>query len=206
MTVTSALLLFLAMVALAALPSSSVALVVVRSATHGLRHGIAASLGIATGDLIFVALAITGLAAMAEVMGTFFAVLRYAAAAYLVWFGLSLIRGASAPMDGPRANDRSGGIWISFAAGVGLTLGDVKAILFYAALFPVFVDLSAVTTTDIALIAAITLVAVAGVKIAYAIAARRIATASQGWRYRRAARRAAGGLMIAAGGVLAFKT
>lgn len=206
MTFTSALLLLLAMIALAALPSSSVALVVVRSATYGVRHGIAASLGIAIGDLLFVALAIAGLAAIAEAMGTFFAVLRYAAAAYLLWFGWSLIRGAAAPMDGLGANERSADLCISFVAGIGLTLGDVKAILFYAALFPVFVDPSTVTMTDVVLIVMITLVAVAGVKIGYAIAARRIATASQGWRYRRAARRAAGGLMIAAGGALALKT
>ncbi len=209
MTFAGSLSLFLAMVALAALPSSSVALVVVRSATHGLRHGIAASLGIAMGDLIFVALAIAGMAAMAEVMGTFFALLRYAAAAYLVWFGISLIRGASAAMEMPEghpgADARPGGLWISFAAGIGLTLGDVKAILFYAALFPVFVDPGTVTAADVTLIAAITVIAVAGVKIAYAIAARRIAAASRGWRYRHAARRAAGGAMIAAGGVLALK-
>ena len=203
MSIAETLSLFLAMVALAALPSSSVALVVVRSATQGVRHGIAAALGIALGDLIFVALALAGLAAMAEVLGTFFTLLRYAAAAYLVWFGLSLIRSAGVAPTGAGAG--RGGLWISFAAGVGLTLGDVKAILFYAALFPVFVDPLSVSAGDVALIATITVVAVAGVKIAYAVAARRIAAASQGWRYRRAARRTAGGAMILAGGALALK-
>lgn len=205
MTLAGSLSLFLAMIALAALPSSSVALVVVRSATHGVHHGIAASLGIAMGDLIFVAVAAAGLAAIAEVMGTFFALLRYAAAAYLVWFGISLIRSQPAAMNGAGADRGPGGLWMSFAAGIGLTLGDVKAIFFYAALFPVFVDLAAVTTTDIAVIAAITVIAVAGVKIAYAIAARTITAASQSWHYRHLARRAAGGVLIAAGGVLFFK-
>jgi len=205
MTFTGSLSLFLAMIALAALPSSSVALVVVRSATHGVRHGIATSLGIAMGDLIFVALAVTGLAAMAEAMGTFFTVLRYAAAAYLVWFGISLIRSEPAAINDSGAGGRPGGLWISFAAGIGLTLGDVKAILFYAALFPVFVDLTAVTFADTALIAAITVIAVAGVKIVYAMTATTIAKASQGWPYRRAAQRVAGGAMIAAAGALALK-
>lgn len=206
MTFAESLSLFLAMSALAALPSSSVALVVVRSATHGVRHGIAASLGIAMGDLVFVALAVVGLAAMAEAMGTFFTVLRYAAAAYLVWFGISLIRSEPAALSGSASAGGPGGLWISFAAGIGLTLGDVKAILFYAALFPVFVDLTAATITDIALIAAITVIAVAGVKIGYAVTAATIAKASQGWPYRRAAQRAAGGAMIAAAGALALKS
>ena len=60
MTLTGSVSLFLALIALAALPSSSVALVLVRSATLGVRHGIATSLGIAMGDLIFVALAVAG--------------------------------------------------------------------------------------------------------------------------------------------------
>jgi len=206
MTLLSSVSLFLVMVALAALPSSSVALVVIRSATHGTRQGIAAAIGIAVGDLIFVALAVVGLAAIAEAMGAFFAILRYAAAAYLVWFGLSLIRSASPALYRPQPDETAGDMWISFAAGIGLTLGDVKAILFYAALFPVLVDLSAVTIADIAAISAITVVAVAGVKIAYAMAAGRIALASKEWRFRHAARRVAGGAMIAAGGVLALKS
>lgn len=206
MTVANSVSLFLVMVALAALPSSSVALVVVRSATHGTRQGVAAAFGIAVGDLIFVALAIAGLAAMAEAMGAFFALLRYAAAAYLVWFGLSLIGSASSPLDRPKPDQTAGGMWTSFAVGVGLTLGDVKAILFYATLFPAFVDVSAVTVPDIAVISAITLVAVAGVKIAYAVAATRIALASKEWRFRPAAQQVAGGAMIATGGALALKT
>ena len=131
---------------------------------------------------------------------------RYAAAAYLVWFGISLIRSELAAMNGSGADGRQGGLWISFAAGVGLTFGDVKAILFYAALFPVFVDLTAVTMTDITVIAAITVIAVAGVKIAYALTATTIARAPQGWPYRRAAQRVAGGAMIAAAGALTLKS
>jgi hypothetical protein len=48
------------MVVLAAIPSSSVALVVLRSASLGVRSGVATAFGIAAGDLIFVALAISG--------------------------------------------------------------------------------------------------------------------------------------------------
>ncbi|WPE22686.1 LysE family translocator [Shinella zoogloeoides] len=206
MTFLGSLSLFLAMIALAALPSSSVALVVVRSATRGVRHGIATSLGIAVGDLIFVAFAVAGLVAMTEAMGVSFAMMRYAAAAYLFWFGISLLRNETAAINGAGADGRGGGLWISFAAGILLTLGDVKAILFYAALFPLFIDLTAMTFINVALIAAITLIAVAGVKIAYAMTAATIARASHGWPYRPAARRVAGGAMIAAAGALALKS
>ena len=51
------LTLFVIMITLAAIPSTSVALVVVRSATMNLANGIAASIGIVLGDLFFVVLA-----------------------------------------------------------------------------------------------------------------------------------------------------
>lgn len=204
MTAIAALSLFLAMIALAAMPSSSVALVVVRSATLGVRHGVATALGIVVGDLLFVVLAIAGLVAAVEVMGGVFAVLRYVAAAYLIWVGVGLIRHRDQPTK-PRGKHETGGIWASFAAGMILTLGDVKAVFFYAALFPVFVDVSALTAFDASLIAAITVVAVGGVKVAYAVAARAVVSASKDLPFKRPVRVTTGALMIGAGGYLLAK-
>lgn len=204
MTFASSLSLLLVMIALAAIPSSSVALVVVRSSSLGVRHGIAAASGIVAGDLIFVTLAIAGLVTVAETMGTLFAVFRYVAAAYLVWFGFNLIRGG-AGASGAGDLHRASGMGASFAAGIALTLGDVKAILFYAALFPVFVDVPALTALEVAMIGAITVMSVGGVKVAYAVAARTIVAASKGLRFRSALRSAAGALMIGTGGYLIAK-
>ncbi|MDP5451020.1 LysE family translocator [Pseudomonas aeruginosa] len=204
MTAFAALSLFLAMIALAAMPSSSVALVVIRSATLGVRHGVATALGIVVGDLLFVVLAIAGLVAAVEVLGSVFTVLRYVAAAYLIWVGVGLIRRRDPPPK-PRGTHETGGIWASFAAGMILTLGDVKAIFFYAALFPVFVDVSALTAFDASLIAAITVVAVGGVKVAYAMAARAVVSASKDLPFKRPVRVTTGALMIGAGGYLLAK-
>lgn len=204
MTPYDALGLLLIMIGLAAIPSSSVALVVVRSATRGVRNGVAASLGIVAGDLIFVAMAILGLTVLAEAMGAFFAVVRYAAAGYLIWLGIGLIRGAAGPGIREGANP-GGGMAASFAAGLALTLGDIKAILFYASLFPAFVDIAALGGWDIAAIVGITVLAVGGVKIAYAVAGRSIATAARGTPLDRPVKIATGGLMIGAGGYLIVK-
>ncbi|WP_456449272.1 LysE family transporter [Thiolapillus sp.] len=58
------------MVVLAGIPSTSVSLVVTRSATLGIRNGMAVSAGIVLGDLAFIALAISGLSVVAEQMGS----------------------------------------------------------------------------------------------------------------------------------------
>jgi len=193
------------MLLLAALPSASVGFVVVSSATRGLPCGIAASLGIVVGDLIFVILALLGMTALAETMGAFFAVLRYLGGAYLIWVGIGLLRSvprAPAPAAPSPIRDVGG----TFSAGLLLTLGDVKAILFYASLFPVFVDLSALTPTGIIGILLLTALAVGGVKLLYALFANRIASRFADPRLQKGARLLAGSAMIGAGGVVIAKT
>jgi len=210
MTLFGALTLFLVLAAMAALPSSSVALVVARSAMAGVRHGLAAAAGIVAGDLVFIALAVLGMAALAAELGALFALIRYAAAAYLVWFGVSLIRSQLQPAAGdgdaaPKPETARGGLFGSFIAGLLLTMGDVKAILFYASLLPTFLDLAALSGADIALLSAIAVVAVGGVKLVYAFAAGKLAARAGGFAYLRQAKMLAGGLFVALGGVLALK-
>lgn len=204
MTAYDLLGLFLVMSALAAIPSASVALVVVRSATVNVRNGIATAVGVVAGDLIFIAMAMMGLVALSEIMGAFFAMVRYLAAGYLVWLGWQLIRHA-ADTRVVNAGQAKGGMAISFLSGLALTLGDIKAILFYASLFPAFVDIASLTTSDVVLIMLVTVVAVGGVKVAYALAANRIACLSKGIVLRREARVAAGGLLMGVGGYLIVK-
>ncbi|MGB0582164.1 MAG: LysE family translocator [Limisphaerales bacterium] len=173
MTLLSALTLFVVMSGLAAIPSASVALVVTRGAAFGVRSGAAVAAGIVLGDLVFVAFAIFGLHAIAEAMGSFFAVVRYAGGAYLIWMGVGLIR--SRGKDSPRPDHPGRSTLLaSFLSGFALTLGDVKAILFYASLFPAFVHVTSLGLGDAAAVVLITITAVGGVKLAYAFAARGI--------------------------------
>ena len=204
MNLLDTLSLFLIMLALAAVPSTSVALVVTRSAMRGLPHGAAVSAGIVVGDLIFVLLAILGLAAISELLGSLFLLIRYIAALYLIWLGIALIRGRKRTVALER-RDSGGGLLVSFLSGLLLTLGDLKAIFFYASLFPVFVDVPGLVATDMAVIALITIASVAGVKLAYAVGATRVAALSGRFRYAAAAKLGAGGLMIGAGGYLILK-
>lgn len=196
--------LFTAMVALALVPSISVALVVARSSSAGFLIGSAVAAGIVAGDLVFVFLAVMGMAALAETVGSFFLILRYLAGAYLIWFGMSLMR--SKASWSLRNSDRSAStLSASFFSGLLLTLSDVKAIFFYASLFPAFVDLTAIMASDIVMIAVITIVTVGGIKLGYAYFAGFIASFSINYRAERATKVAAGGFMIGAGSYLIAK-
>lgn len=192
------------MIALAALPSTSVALIVTRSATLGVTNGVAVASGIVIGDLVFVSLAILGMSVLAETMGEFFAIFKYFGGAYLIWLGVGLLRFKK---EIPLQSDcsRRSTLLTSFAAGLVLTLGDVKAILFYASLFPTFVDMSNLTAVTISAIVTITIFSVGGVKLAYAFAARRIVSRLRKRHAQKYIRSTAGGLMVGAGTYLIVK-
>lgn len=206
MDISSAAAFFLVMITLAAMPSASVALVVARSATHGVAHGVAVAAGIVLGDLLFIALALLGMSMLAEMLGGLFAVLRYAAAAYLIWLGVSLLRSSMSPRPPGRPEGGAASLTASAGSGLLLTLGDLKAILFYASLFPNLFDMTALGATDVGLIVAVTIVTVGGVKVVYALAARRVVgrlRSASGHRYARAT---AGGVLTATGAYLVTKT
>lgn len=209
MTLFRALALFATMGLLAALPSSSVALVVARSATLGTHNGLATAAGVVSGDLIFMTLALLGLSALAEQLGTVFVVVKYAAAAFLIWFGICLIWNRNQQQSWSQTKlqnaNREATLAASFSFGLLLTLGDLKAIFFYASLLPIFVDFTAVTPVDIAIIAAITIVAVGGVKATYAFAAGKLAGLEGAGTYQRELKVVSGSVMTGLGAYLMLR-
>lgn len=204
MNLIDAIFLFLVMSVLALLPSTSVALVVTRAATAGFSHGAAVAAGIVLGDLIFACLAILGMTAIAELMGGFFVIIKYAAGIYLIWLGLSLLKSKDSSLTGA-IHRSSPSLSVSFFSGLFVTLSDMKAIFFYASLFPVFVDLSRISASDIALIFILTLLSVGGVKLGYAYGARKVVAQANGLISTRKIKVVGGSLMIGAGTYLIVK-
>lgn len=205
MTIIESMALFGIMVVLAALPSASVALVVTRSAMLNVANGIAVAAGIVLGDLVFILLALLGLSALAESLGSLFMVIKYLGALYLLWFGFTLLTAKSTTEIRANKISEKANLLASFLAGFFLTLGDIKAIFFYLSLFPIFIDLSALRVMDIMVIVVITVTGVGGVKIAYAIFATKVASLARSRKLGNAARKTAGGIMIGAGGYLIVK-
>ena len=204
MNIIDAVFLFAIMAALAAIPSTSVALVLTRSATLGLANGIAVATGIVIGDLIFVLLALLGLYFVAETMGNLFLGIKYLGGAYLIGMGITLLRSRD-NKDVTARQRELGTLLTSFLAGLFLTLGDIKAIVFYISLFPLFIDTGSLGPSDIGIIVFVTIVAVGGIKTAYAIAARRVAVLPRSLAHEKGIRTIAGLFMIGAGSVMIAK-
>lgn len=192
--------LFFALAILAALPSTSVIAVVSRSIGGGFRHGIATAIGIVVGDICFIIIAILGLSFVAESMGDLFIWVKLFAGAYLIWFGIGLWRSKSIVTNVDSVKQTS--FFSSFLCGLLITLGDQKAILFYLGFFPAFIDLNSVSQTDIGIIITITIIAVGGVKVAYAFASNQASTLLKNTTAKTMLNRFAGSAMLVAGGYL----
>jgi len=205
MLLSETLTLFSTMVVLAALPSTSVALVVTRSALLGMWHGVAVACGIVLADLFFVALVLFGLSAVAQTMGTLFLLIKYAAAVYIVWFGISLLIKNDTSAHPLHATMQKSSLLTSFLAGFAVTLGDIKAIFFYGSIFATLINLSALEELDVITIVCITLLSVGGVKIIYAFFATKIVGLSQSCKALHAMKKTAGFVMIGVGGFIVVK-
>tara|TARA_A100000171_G_scaffold49282_1_gene58071 strand:+ start:978 stop:1388 length:411 start_codon:yes stop_codon:yes gene_type:complete len=136
-------------------------------------------------------------------------VIRYLAAGYLIWFGLNLIRNHAhrAPQGEPRLpTNGARATSASFLSGLLLTLSDIKTVFFYASLFPAFIDPITLRSVDIAAIFGITLFAVGGIKVVYALSASKLVNLSGRLCFQTKAKPVAGAMMIATGGYLFVKT
>lgn len=141
--------LILAMLVVAIIPGPAVFAVMSVSLASGFKRGAYLTAGLVAADYIFIVLAISGLTALIEAMGDAFKYVKYACALYLVYLGVKLIcyRIPSAAAEPVVFVEKS-----EFVTGLMITLSNPKAILFYAALFPAFVDPVQIKFHDVVLI------------------------------------------------------
>ena len=192
------------MTVLAIVPSVSVMAVTARAAAFGFTHGLFTALGIVFADILFILVAVYGLALIAEMMGDQFRLIQYIGAIYLIWLGISLWRAEAKARSSDSIRQSS---WSSsFLTGLLITLGDQKAILFYLGFFPAFIDLSVMTPVDTLIIVLIAILAVGGAKLVYAFLADRASLMFKNSRAVHGINILAACIMIAVGIALLLKT
>ncbi len=143
---------------------------------------------------------------ISEKIGWLFVAIKYIGATYLIWLGFTLIRSKPASAIVVKKSDKKSSLIASFLAGLFITLGDIKAILFYISLFPTFVNFDVLHIADVMIIMLVTIMTVGGVKLFYVFSAKNIATLSKGYNFENEAKKVAGSFMLAAGGYLMIKT
>lgn len=101
----------------------------------GWRAGVACCLGVMAADQVLMWLAVAGVAAVLAAYPAAFHAVQWVGAAYLAWLGYKLL--TAKPGDAPAIEIQPRQY---FRQGALITLMNPKAIVFYMAFFPMFVD------------------------------------------------------------------
>jgi threonine/homoserine/homoserine lactone efflux protein len=101
----------------------------------GLSGGLASVLGLLVGDQMLLWLTVAGVAALLQTLPLVFMALQWLGAAYLMWLGFKMITAKAG--EGPSIQITPGHY---FRETMLITLLNPKAIMFYLAFFPQFID------------------------------------------------------------------
>lgn len=142
----STYLLYLAAVALLVLsPGPTMLMCVTNAINHGPRAALLSAVGSVTAALGVMLLSVLGLGALLAASEAAFTLLKTLGAVYLVWLGIKTFRSKSLPM-AERGDDPSvepGRRHSFYLQGLMVGGSNPKALLFFAALFPQFLNASA---------------------------------------------------------------
>ena len=124
-----------AFVVLLIIPGPSNFAMIAATGKGGLRGGMAGVLGAMIADQMLLWLAVAGVAALLQAHPLIYRLVQWLGAGYLGWLGLSMLfsrAGATAPIT-LKSRHYLRQLWL-------ITLLNPKAIIFYIAFFPLFID------------------------------------------------------------------
>jgi len=125
----------LAVIVFLAIPGPGNLALLTSTAKGGLRGGLAATLGVIAGDQLLMWAAVAGVAAVLATQPEFFQAMQWLGAAYLSYLGYKMW--TTKEGDAPVINITAGHY---FRQSLWITLLNPKAIMFYMAFFPLFID------------------------------------------------------------------
>jgi threonine/homoserine/homoserine lactone efflux protein len=190
-----------ALVIASASPGPAVVTLVARVLASGGRANVGFAAGLLLGDLAWLVCGVFGAATLASEAHELFVVLKYAAAAYLLYLAIRMW--VAEPHVDPAAASRRGAGW-SVWGGLSLALANPKTMVFYVALVPTLIDVTRLDGATFAGLSAVVVVVVGAVDFTYIVAASRARRMFASPRALRIANR--GGSVIIAGAAVAVAT
>ena len=155
-------------------PGPSILALVSRTITRGWKDVLPFLAAMWIGEIAWMTCAIAGLSALAANYEHLFLAIKYLGVAYLFYLAWKMWTSPSSLKD----EDVTHGIPVQdhgkmFFAGLFLTLGNPKIVVFYLALVPTLIDLNTLGFTSWALLSVITVLVLAAIDLSYVILAQR---------------------------------
>jgi len=170
----SVLLFMIALFLTACVPGPSIAALVSRVIVRGWRNVLPFVLAMWVGEIIWLSCAIFGLIALAEEFHLAFVIIKYLGFAYLIYLAWEMW---TSPAEIQNAEDIPAASFTDwgkmFLAGLSVTLGNPKIMIFYLALLPTLIDLANISLSSWIVLMLVTTIVLASVDLTYmALAAR----------------------------------
>jgi threonine/homoserine/homoserine lactone efflux protein len=189
--------------ALCFVPGPAVLLVLSQGLRHGTQKAVFSILGIVGANTVYFCLSATGIGAVLMASYQVFFAIKWIGAAYLVWLGLSALFGKSRLVSVSASDNVRSNAAKLFANGFILQMSNPKALMFFTALLPQFIDPHATLWTQVLILAATSIVIEFFVQLLYATLAGRATSLVTQPRFAKITDRVAGSFLIAAGAGLA---
>lgn len=120
-------------------PGPAAITVASQGATHNSKKAFLGVLGVASADVIFFALSATGIASLIVASNLMFSIIKWFGVAYLLYLGLSVLFSKSGAFKiNLRTNQKSRKKL--FSQGLVVQLANPKALIYFSALLPQFID------------------------------------------------------------------
>ncbi len=203
MSLTTLVIFAGALMMAAGSPGPSIAALVARVLSRGARDVLPFLAAMWIGEGIWLTCAVLGLAAIAETFYAAFVAIKWLGVLYLLYLAWKMW---FAPVDTGEAalpEVRSGAKL--FFAGMAVTLGNPKIMMFYVALLPAIIDLGAVTLTGWAELVVTMFVVLVAIDLAWVFLASRARRFLKSPRAVRIANRVSAGTMAGAAAAIATR-
>lgn len=203
MTLASVLVFAAALFVAAGSPGPSIAALVSRVLTKGWRDVLPFLMAMWVGETVWLSFAVAGLSAIAESFQPVFVAIKWIGVAYLLYLAWKMWFARTDAADGELPESRSAARM--FFAGLTVTLGNPKIMMFYVALLPSIIDLNGVTVIGWLELVAAMLLVLATVDILWITLANKARTFLKSPRALRIANRISAGTMAGAAAAIATR-
>ena len=192
----------LAIIAFQLFPGAGTVTILNATARHGVNAGMRSVFGTLTGDFIYMLSAVLGLAAVLAAHPKMLAIAQWIGVIYLCWMGVTFILSNADKQHTAEGPSQESWHYYRQALAVGLT--NPKAIMFFMAFFPLFMDSNSSLFTLIALMMHVSIISLL-YQTGLVLVGNAVATFLSRWKWsRRIASKLLGVVFIAFGVRLAI--
>jgi len=139
-------------------PGPAALAVTAEAASNGFKKSTLVILGIASANVVFFILSATGIITLIIASQTLFNLIKWIGVAYLLYLGFTAVFSQSGPLSIQTSKNKPSKTYKIFIRGFVLEISNPKALLYFSALLPQFVDINVPVVPQLIILCFITMI------------------------------------------------